>query len=70
MTHSNDALVLPHTFDFHNQTVRWGQLGTQGPALVMVHGTPFSSHVWRRIAPLFTQQYRVFYYDQIGRAHV
>ncbi|EPL09837.1 alpha/beta fold hydrolase [Pseudomonas sp. CF150] len=66
MTHSNDALALPHTFDFRNQTVRWGQLGTQGPALVMVHGTPFSSHVWRRIAPLFTQQYRVFYYDLLG----
>ncbi|MCF8970339.1 alpha/beta hydrolase, partial [Pseudomonas carnis] len=45
MTHSNDALALPHTFDFRTQAVRWGQLGTQGPALVMVHGTPFSSHV-------------------------
>ncbi|KWV87844.1 hypothetical protein PFLmoz3_02538 [Pseudomonas fluorescens] len=30
MTHSNDALVLPHTFDFHNQTVRWGQLVPKG----------------------------------------
>lgn len=66
MTHASDALALRETFDFHGQAVRWGQLGTQGPALVMVHGTPFSAHVWRRIAPLFAQHCRVFYYDLLG----
>jgi pimeloyl-ACP methyl ester carboxylesterase len=66
MTHASDALALRETFDFHGQSVRWGQLGTQGPALVMVHGTPFSAHVWRRIAPLFAQHCRVFYYDLLG----
>lgn len=66
MTDSSGALALPETFDFHGQAVRWGQLGTQGPALVMVHGTPFSAQVWRRIAPLFAQHGRVFYYDLLG----
>lgn len=66
MTHSDDALELPATFDYQGQAVRWGQLGTQGPALVTVHGTPFSAHVWRRIAPLFARHCRVFYYDLLG----
>ena len=66
MTDSSDALALPEAFDFRGQAVRWGQLGTQGPALVMVHGTPFSAHVWRRIAPLFARHCRVFYYDLLG----
>ncbi|MBV4483342.1 alpha/beta fold hydrolase [Pseudomonas khavaziana] len=66
MTDSSDALALPEAFDFRGHVVRWGQLGTQGPALVMVHGTPFSAHVWRRIAPLFARHCRVFYYDLLG----
>lgn len=66
MASTADSLALPETFDFQGQTIRWGQIGTTGPSLVMVHGTPFSSHVWRRIAPLFAQHYRVFYYDLLG----
>ncbi|KAF2407580.1 Pimeloyl-ACP methyl ester carboxylesterase [Pseudomonas antarctica] len=66
MTCTRDSLALPETFDFQGQAIRWGQIGTAGPALVMVHGTPFSSHVWRRIAPLFSPRYRVFYYDLPG----
>ena len=66
MTIARDAIALPDTFDFHGQAVRWGHIGTAGPALVMVHGTPFSSQVWRRIAPLFAQRCRVFYYDLLG----
>ncbi|WP_448124102.1 alpha/beta fold hydrolase [Pseudomonas veronii] len=66
MTIARDAIALPDTFYFHGQAVRWGHIGTAGPALVMVHGTPFSSQVWRRIAPLFAQRCRVFYYDLLG----
>jgi pimeloyl-ACP methyl ester carboxylesterase len=66
MTIARDAIALPETFDFLGEAVRWGHIGATGPALVMVHGTPFSSQVWRRIAPLFAQQCRVFYYDLLG----
>ncbi len=30
-----------------------------GPPLVFVHGTPFSSFVWHRIAPYFTTTHRI-----------
>ncbi|MFJ5299056.1 alpha/beta fold hydrolase [Pseudomonas sp. NPDC088368] len=63
---SNNPLALPETFDFHGQSVRWGRMGHEGPAVVMVHGTPFSSYVWRRIAPLLAEHYQVFYYDLLG----
>jgi pimeloyl-ACP methyl ester carboxylesterase len=32
----------------------------------MVHGTPFSSLVWRRVAPYLAGQYQVFYFDLLG----
>ena len=37
-----------------------------GDPLVLVHGTPFSSQVWRRIAPLLAQRWTVYYFDLIG----
>lgn len=58
-------LALPGTYLFDHQRVRYGVLG-QGEPLVLVHGTPFSSQVWRRIAPLLGQRYRVHYFDLLG----
>lgn len=58
---------LPETFLFEGQAVRFGSLGRAGrPPLVLVHGTPFSSVVWRRIAPHLTEHRQVFYYDLLG----
>ncbi len=38
-----------------------------GPSpLVFVHGTPFSSYVWHRIAPHFFATHRVHYFDLPG----
>lgn len=34
--------------------------------MVLVHGTPFSSQVWRRIAPLLASNYCVYYFDLLG----
>jgi pimeloyl-ACP methyl ester carboxylesterase len=56
---------LPETFDFDGQQVRHGTLG-DGPPLVLVHGTPFSSVVWRRIAPHLARHRRVHYFDLLG----
>lgn len=58
-------LVLDRTFPFEGQAVRYGVWGT-GTPLVFVHGTPFSSHVWHRIAPLFVASHRVFCFDLLG----
>lgn len=56
---------LDRCYDFHGQSVRYSVQG-EGPPLVFVHGTPFSSHVWRRIAPLFCSTHRVYCYDLLG----
>ena len=58
---------LPHTFLFEGQAVRFGSMGrADRPPLVLVHGTPFSSAVWRRIAPYLAEHRQVFYYDLLG----
>ncbi|GAB3451019.1 alpha/beta hydrolase [Streptomonospora sediminis] len=61
---------LPETFDFHGQEVRYGTMGT-GEPMVLLHGTPFSSVVWRRIAPHLAAHRRVYYFDLLGygRSH-
>jgi pimeloyl-ACP methyl ester carboxylesterase len=56
---------LPERFEFRNQTVKWGVMG-KGDPMVLVHGTPFSSIVWRRIAPCFAPHRQVFYFDLLG----
>ncbi|KLN60482.1 alpha/beta hydrolase [Kiloniella spongiae] len=58
-------LALDHHFDFKGQSVAWGVIG-DGEPLVLIHGTPFSSQVWRRIAPLLARKWRVYYFDLCG----
>jgi pimeloyl-ACP methyl ester carboxylesterase len=59
------ALSLAHTFDFDGQAIRYGVIGS-GEPMVFVHGTPFSSQVWRRIAPIAARFRQVFYFDLAG----
>lgn len=56
---------LPETFDFGGHAVRYGIVG-DGEPLVLLHGTPFSSLVWRRIAPWLARHRRVHYFDLLG----
>ncbi|MEY8883357.1 alpha/beta fold hydrolase [Donghicola sp. XS_ASV15] len=58
-------LKLPHTSVIEGNQVRWGCLG-QGPALVALHGTPFSAQVWRRIIPHLCADRTVYFYDMPG----
>ncbi|KVV58359.1 alpha/beta hydrolase [Burkholderia territorii] len=58
-------LDLANRFVFDGHRIAWGTLG-EGPPLVLVHGTPFSSQVWRRIAPWLARRHRVFFYDLLG----
>jgi pimeloyl-ACP methyl ester carboxylesterase len=32
----------------------------------MIHGTPFSSQVWRNIAPYLAQTHKIYYFDLLG----
>ena len=62
---SSNALSLPERFDFQGHAVAWGSIG-EGPPAVLLHGTPFSSAAWRRIAPCLARERRVFYFDMLG----
>lgn len=56
---------LAQTYRFNGRSVRYAVRG-DGPPLVFVHGTPFSSYVWHRIAPHFIATHRVYYFDLLG----
>lgn len=58
-------LELPNTTIIDGNAVRWGKIGG-GPPLVAIHGTPFSSQVWRRIAPQVADRRTVYYFDLVG----
>lgn len=58
-------LDLPYTTTIAGNAVRWGRAG-QGPPLVAIHGTPFSSQVWRRIVPHLQDRRTVYYFDLVG----
>lgn len=58
-------LDLPHTSIIEGTAIRWGKTGS-GPPLVAIHGTPFSSQVWRRIVPHLTDRRTVYYFDLAG----
>jgi pimeloyl-ACP methyl ester carboxylesterase len=57
--------LLDQTYLFEGQTVRYAVMG-EGPPVVLVHGTPFSSYVWHRIAPYLAEHRRLFFYDLLG----
>ncbi|MBF6330255.1 alpha/beta fold hydrolase [Nocardia transvalensis] len=60
-----DGSHLSEVFEFEGQQVRHGSIG-RGEPLVLLHGTPFSSVVWRRIAPYLAARRRVYYFDLLG----
>ncbi|RQH15026.1 alpha/beta hydrolase [Bradyrhizobium sp. RP6] len=57
--------TLPERFTYQGHRIAWGMVG-EGPPAILAHGSPFSSLVWRRIAPWLARHRRVFYYDLIG----
>ena len=58
-------LNLSHRFTFEGQDIAWGCMG-EGEPLVLIHGTPFSSQVWRKIAPLMAKRKKVYFFDLLG----
>ena len=56
---------LDREYRFRGQKVCYSVAG-DGPALCFVHGTPFSSYVWRRIVPHFVGAYRIYCFDLLG----
>ncbi len=58
-------MQLPHTFDWHGRRVAWDRVG-DGPAVVMCHGTPWSSVLWRPFAQALSRDFTVFLWDMPG----
>ena len=56
---------LTEVFDSSQGRVRWASTGT-GPAVVLLHGTPFSSYVWRDVATALSSRHRVYLWDMPG----
>lgn len=58
---------LPQTYSSRIGSVRWAQLGDPAAApLVLLHGTPFSSFIWRHIARALAHDHCVYVWDMPG----
>jgi pimeloyl-ACP methyl ester carboxylesterase len=58
-------LELSNTSSIKGNAVKWGKCG-DGPPLVAIHGTPFSSQVWRRVVPHLADHRTVYFFDLVG----
>lgn len=56
---------LSRTLQWRGRTVAWDRFG-QGPALVLLHGTPWSSALWRPIADTLAEHFTVYLWDMPG----
>jgi pimeloyl-ACP methyl ester carboxylesterase len=59
------AWALRERFATDAGEIAWDRLG-EGPPVVMVHGTPWSSWTWRRVAPRLAERFTVYVFDMLG----
>ena len=57
--------VLSQRFETGAGGIAWDRLG-QGPPVVLVHGTPWSSWTWRRVARHLAEGFTVYVFDLLG----
>ncbi|MFC5828384.1 alpha/beta fold hydrolase [Nonomuraea insulae] len=57
--------TLGERFETPDGAVRWAVMG-RGDPVVLVHGTPYSSFLWRDVAPALALTRRVFVFDHLG----
>jgi pimeloyl-ACP methyl ester carboxylesterase len=56
---------LTESYDYNGRIVRYGQLG-DGPPMVLVHGTPWSSFNLRHLIHQLSREYTVYFFDLMG----
>jgi len=62
-----DTWTLPYSFSSPGGELRWNRFGpADGDPVVLLHGTPFSSYVWRNVAAALAHRYRVYVWDMPG----
>lgn len=59
---------LSQTFESTHGTVAFDTFGT-GEPLVLIHGTPSSSHLWRNVANELREDWAVYLFDLVGFGH-
>jgi pimeloyl-ACP methyl ester carboxylesterase len=57
--------TLDSSFAFEGQHIAYRIMG-EGAPVVMIHGTPFSSYVWRKIARELARDHKVYLFDLLG----
>lgn len=57
---------LSEVYESSAGEVRWNRLGTRGEPVVLMHGTPFSSYVWRGVARALASDFQVYVWDMPG----
>jgi pimeloyl-ACP methyl ester carboxylesterase len=66
-TYTGPEVSVPRT-EVAGGTVAYRVLGS-GPSVVLTHGTPSWSYLWRRIAPVLAERYTVYTWDLLGYGH-
>lgn len=66
-----DATALTQSFKYESSThtfdIRWTSLGnTEAQTLIFIHGTPWSSWMWKPFAIALSRQYHVYLLDRPG----
>ena len=56
---------LPKRFKSESGQVAYNVIG-EGPPVVLVHGTPSWSYLWRNVAERLMSDYSVYVYDLVG----
>ncbi|QFU98829.1 Pimeloyl-(acyl-carrier protein) methyl ester esterase [Luteimicrobium xylanilyticum] len=56
---------LTRSVPWRGRTVAWDRFGS-GPPLVLLHGTPWSSALWRPVATALAQEFTVHLWDMPG----
>ncbi|MBD8080041.1 alpha/beta fold hydrolase [Cellulosimicrobium arenosum] len=59
------SVPLSRSLAWRGRSIAWDRLG-QGPALVLLHGTPWSSALWRPIAEALSSRFTVYLWDMPG----
>ncbi|MFI6166519.1 alpha/beta fold hydrolase [Nocardia sp. NPDC051052] len=56
---------LSECFEWQGRRIAWGSVG-KGPAVVLCHGTPFSSVLWHPFAEALSGDFTVYVWDMPG----
>ncbi|TAL84102.1 MAG: alpha/beta hydrolase [Rhodanobacter sp.] len=59
---------LSKSYDYDGREVYYGKLG-EGPPMVLVHGTPWSSFNLRHLIWKLSKDYTVYFFDLLGYGH-